>query len=82
MRDERAPTRVASRPGFFGTGGNGSVPRSPRFDTFLLRTWESPAILANDDVHSSGDTMEFLLIGHDGTDEGALGRRLAVRERQ
>jgi uncharacterized protein YciI len=25
--------------------------------------------------------MEFLLIGHDGTDEGAMGRRLAVRER-
>lgn len=25
--------------------------------------------------------MEFLLIAHDGTDEGALNRRLAVRER-
>jgi len=25
--------------------------------------------------------MEFLLIGYDGTDEGAPGRRLAVRER-
>lgn len=25
--------------------------------------------------------MEFLLIGRDGTDEGALARRLAVRER-
>jgi len=25
--------------------------------------------------------MEFLLLGHDGSDEGAMGRRLAVRER-
>jgi uncharacterized protein YciI len=25
--------------------------------------------------------VEFMLIGRDGTDEGALGRRLAVRER-
>jgi uncharacterized protein YciI len=47
----------------------------------LLHASKKPAILATDDHHSPGDTMEFLLIGHDGTDQGALGRRLAVRER-
>jgi uncharacterized protein YciI len=32
-------------------------------------------------MEAPGGSVEFMLIGRDGTDEGAMGRRLAVRER-